>query len=586
MTFFKSIKSKAMISMAIFALVFLSILISTLLVSSGKKSDSLVINIAGRQRMLNQKIMKESLAYLYMPQSQIIKKESLKKIISLFNMSINALIDGGETFIDIEMTKKTILPSTNDSEILKRLKDVKLLWSNFSKKLTSMIETRTPNQQEIEKIMVSNSEILKDMDQTVSLMQQAAENKVSILIAIQVIGLVFFIITGFLFMSMISRNLVKPISSLVETFEKVASGDLSIRASIQGDDEISYLSKCFDKVVDNLSEIIRKVKNSSDEVIRSTSEIASGSDELSIRTNEEAASVTQTSATLEELTSIVKENRNNAEEIGTSLAEFNKEIHSKTDLMTNVTDTMTEIHESGRKIDAIVNVINDISFQTNLLALNAAVEAARAGEAGRGFAVVAAEVRNLAQKTAESSKTIQEIVSKNVESTERGLDLVKQTNNFFSTILQVMQDIVNRIEQIEDGSKQQATGVEQINISVSQLEKVINQNASLVEELSSTTKNMKSNTGELQELVAHFILTENSKKTEKPTTTKTDKSAPKTDFPKKATSKPAPTPTSPSQSKSKKDEKEKIEETPKKPSAQKESAEDFFASDEDGFEEF
>jgi aerotaxis receptor len=192
--------------------------------------------------------------------------------------------------------------------------------------------------------------------------------------------------------------------------------------------------------------------------------------------------------------------------VSSRLESFRTKVESNRNLMNNVTETMNIISESSRKIDSIINVINDISFQTNLLALNAAVEAARAGEAGRGFAVVASEVRNLAQKTAESSKTIQEIVSQNVESTKKGMGLVKETSRFFAEIVDMVMELVTMINEITSGSREQSTGIEQINSAIIQLEDVISQNSALVEQLSATSKTMKGNAGQLEDLVNRFVI--------------------------------------------------------------------------------
>jgi len=92
----------------------------------------------------------------------------------------------------------------------------------------------------------------------------------------------------------------------------------------------------------------------------------------------------------------------------------------------NVSAVMKEIENSGKEIDNITNIINDIRFQAHLLALNATIEAARAGEAGRGFTVIAAEIKNLAQKTAESSKTLGALVTQNMTSAKKGLELIDE----------------------------------------------------------------------------------------------------------------------------------------------------------------
>ena len=165
---------------------------------------------------------------------------------------------------------------------------------------------------------------------------------------------------------------------------------------------------------------------------------------------------------------------------------------------------MEEIHEAGKKIDSIMKVINDISFQTNLLALNAAVEAARAGEAGRGFAVVASEVRTLAQKTTEASKNIQEIISQNVESTETGMKLVRETGEFFKNLLEHTKDILANIEHINQSTSQQSQSVDEVSMTVTQLDDEINKNAALSQSLSRNVSQMTENSERLEQLLKQF----------------------------------------------------------------------------------
>ncbi len=397
-------------------------------------------------------------------------------------------------------------------------------------------------------------------------------NKTVSITKIFIVAAVVFavILIPFLSFFMVRRFVVKPINELLQVSEAVANYDLTVRVPVESEDEIGKLGTSFNVMSDHLQELIEKVTEAVGAISSSTDEINTSSDDLATQTNEQAASITETSATVSEFTTIVQQNSDNSEEAGSTLVSFNQDIQSKSHLMNNVTSTMEEIHEAGKKIDSIVTVINDISFQTNLLALNAAVEAARAGEAGRGFAVVASEVRNLAQKTAESSKTIQEIVSHNVESTEKGKELVNETSGFFSNIIQVMQDIVNKISMITEGSKEQATGIEQINGAVSQLEDVINRNAALAEELSGTVKGQRSYSAQLEELVKRFKLDKGAAAVSTASTTYS------TPAPRKAQpSSPVPVQSSapPSPKKKKKAKKEEPEK-------------DFFSEDEGDFEEF
>lgn len=319
------------------------------------------------------------------------------------------------------------------------------------------------------------------------------------------IVVISFIVIGVVSNIIISR-MIKPLIDASEMMGVLSEGegDLTARLEVMSNDEVGALAENFNNFIEKLRDIMIQVKDAAGEINEGTGEIAAGSEDLSTRTSEQAASITETSTTLEAFTNIVKVNTDNSAEVRGKLENFNVEMQAKRDLMNNVTRTMSEIEASSKKIDNIINVINDISFQTNLLALNAAVEAARAGEAGRGFAVVASEVRNLAQKTAESSKTIQDIVTRNVESTKKGMELVNETSAFFATIMEIMNELVGKISEISEGSKEQSTGVEQINQAIMQLENVINQNAALVEELSATSKSMSGNTHLLNSLVNKF----------------------------------------------------------------------------------
>jgi methyl-accepting chemotaxis protein len=313
------------------------------------------------------------------------------------------------------------------------------------------------------------------------------------------------LMVAFLFVTLyFSNRLTKPLHWLVTLIKDIAEGDLTKQVSVDTSDEISAVANWLNTFVEKLRNIIMHIKESSIEISTRTEEVSAGSQDLADRTNEQAASLTETSSTMDQFTANVKQNTQNSDKADEMLESLNRELKEKNELMQNVTKTMSDIFESSNRIDNIVTVINDISFQTNLLALNAAVEAARAGEAGRGFAVVAAEVRNLAQKTAESSKSIQEIVTGNVEATQKGTQLVQQTSEFFDKVSKVMDEVVIKITDIALRSKEQDTGIEQINQAIVHLDEVSSQNLTLVEELNSAGLNMKSSANQLQDLVGQF----------------------------------------------------------------------------------
>jgi len=353
--------------------------------------------------------------------------------------------------------------------------------------------------------------IMKPIDEFFQLLNQRTQNSVefykkrSITFLYFLISFILVLITAVIACYFIIRRKVSnPLTLLHRELPKLAQGDFSFRIHYQSSDEIGELSETINETVASLSHLINQVKNSSNDIFDATEEIKSATQNLAGRTNDQAASITETSSTLEEFTATVQKNTENSVEADQMLTQFNNNVQEKNQLIKNVTTTMTEIYDSGKQIDNIIKVINDISFQTNLLALNAAVEAARAGDAGRGFAVVAAEVRNLAQKTAESSKSIQQIVANNVLSTRKGMELVKDTSEFFETIVTNIQGTANKVNQITQASREQNTGIEQINTSIGYMDETSSLNADLVEKLAQTAAGVKSKAVQLQELVERF----------------------------------------------------------------------------------
>ncbi|MCP4214463.1 MAG: methyl-accepting chemotaxis protein, partial [bacterium] len=391
-----------------------------------------------------------------------------------------------------------------------------------------------------------------------------------------------FVNTSILKRVFVMRDYMNELSQSIE--DQTKQGDLTRRIRDKENDEIGVLIKDYNQLLDVFQGNFTTIKKAVGLIHTAAENVSVGSDDLNARNNEQAASVTETSTTLDEVSSIVRAGSRSVEVITSDLDSFNTEIESKSGHIDNVTQTMRDIDESGKKIDNIVNVINDISFQTNLLALNAAVEAARAGEAGRGFAVVAAEVRNLAQKTAESSKTIQEIVTSNVESTKKGLQLVNETAEFFNAIVGNIKDILTRLKDNSEGLKEQTIGVDQISQAMANLDTAVNMNATLAEELATNSVGIKVSTDELKAIVSSFKVesgevnsTTASPKTKstpapanrafKSEPTKRQRAPKKQKAPKKSSTPP---------------KEKKTKKTPE-PSAD----DDFFGvSDDDGFEEF
>ena len=211
----------------------------------------------------------------------------------------------------------------------------------------------------------------------------------------------------------------------------------------------------------------------------SASTMTNSMNNLAEKANEQAASLEETAAALEEITSITRNNTQNATKMATLGQVVKKSVLSGEELASKTASSMDEINEKVKAINSAITVIDQIAFQTNILSLNAAVEAATAEEAGKGFAVVAQEVRNLANRSAEAAKEIKNLVEEANIKTNDGKLISSDMIEGYKELNTNITNTINLISDIEMSSKEQLSGIEQINDAVNQLDQQTQQNASI-----------------------------------------------------------------------------------------------------------
>ena len=302
----------------------------------------------------------------------------------------------------------------------------------------------------------------------------------------------------------IAQSIVTPIRKARESANRISGGDLTERLAAVGRDEIAEMMAALSGMQESLRAIVGKVGGFAESVSTASSQIAVGNTDLSARTEEQASSLEETAASIEEMTATVNQNAENsrqANELALSAAQVAERGGKVVD---QVVQMMDGIQKSSRKIADIIGVIDSIAFQTNILALNAAVEAARAGEQGRGFAVVAAEVRSLAQRSAEAAKEIKGLITDSVNTVNAGAKLADDAGSTMVDVVTSVKRVSDIIGEIAAATKEQSSGIAQVNQAVGELDKVTQQNASLVEESTAASESLKELARELAEAVAVF----------------------------------------------------------------------------------
>jgi len=328
------------------------------------------------------------------------------------------------------------------------------------------------------------------------------------------------------------RAITVPMARLVEVHDSMRTGNLAQRLQLNRGDEFGVLEDGFNRMSDELANLVAQAQKSSLQVTTSVAEVAATSKEQQATASETAATTTEIGATSREIFATARDLVRTMNEVAT-VAEQSAGLASTSQSgLTQMEDTMRSVMEAAGSVNAKLAILNEkavsinqvvatitkVADQTNLLSLNAAIEAEKAGEYGRGFAVVATEIRRLADQTAvatydieQTVKEIQSAVSAGVmgmdkfaEEVRRGMHDVQAVSVQLSQIIGAVQTLAPRFQVVNDGMQAQATSAEQITQALTQLSEAAQQTAESLRQSSQAIDNLTLVANELRTGVSRF----------------------------------------------------------------------------------
>ncbi len=516
---FSSIKSKLNLSISSFVLFLLLAVGFTLTTVINQKSDSLIINKAGRQRMLSQKMSKELLySIVFMGEEEENYIKNLVKTASEFDKALNDLIKGN---------KKLELPPTENETTLAQMNVVKEIWTEFKMNIDIVSSPQSDylaHQNALDFIEQKNIILLTEMNKAVGLYADESQERITRLItALSVIAFLTLLLGGWVSWQ-INKLISNPIKDTVKSIKTISDGDLSVRLKNKSTDELGELAGTMNSFISNLQHIMGNLKKHGDLINSSANNLEEVSTNLvqninhtkedttdvSAATEEVSINVANMAATAEEMNinaanvsngardvtdgantvaSAVEEMSMSINDVATNARETSEVANNGATMAKNASATMELLGESANEIGKVTDVIKRIAEQTNLLALNATIEAASAGEAGKGFAVVANEIKELANQSAQAAEDIATKIGGVQSNTNIAVEMINDVTKIVDTINESVGLISQAVEQ-------QSEAAADISVSLNETQESISLIATNIAEVSQGSDDLAKSTSE------------------------------------------------------------------------------------------
>ena len=481
---------------------------------------------------------------------------TFRKTQNAFDMTILALLNGGEAPKDLGMAEFAVLPAATNPDIREKLVRVKKLW-DASKKSQETVFLSEPNSTEYiiayNDLLKNSSSALQIMDEVVADYQEISKKKDATAFWVQTVGLGATLLALVFTWLVFSSQILKPLSYLVVIIKQIASGDFTQSIKIRSNDEIGKLSESVNNMIKELQKMVLDMKNnsitvgtvsqkladvskkmvsSSDNMNKESGKLSNAAALISESANTMASSTEEMSVNVSTVSSASEEMSQNTNMVASAMEEISTSINGveknatetlavanrAMEMSSGASSTMDMLGEAADEIGKVTDVIKRIAEQTNLLALNATIEAASAGDAGKGFAVVANEIKELANQSAQAaediankingvqtnSKSAVEVIRKVVDVIEKINVSVTGITTAVSEQTRAVNDISSNISDVATGASTTSSSFGEINMGVNGLAENASKTADSVSKIASNIKSIdlmsKGTTGDAQSI--------------------------------------------------------------------------------------